>query len=199
MTLLPTAYLPSVAYCAHWAQETCVVDLGEHYIKRSERNRANILTAGGVMTLTVQLLHANRPQQPIRDMRIDYSKRWQHQHWVAMQSAYKASPYYDHYAPLFAEFYERRYDFLVDYNWQLLERIAGILHLQMPQLSEQYLSLTAGDTDCRPKQKEHVPRHYAPYIQVFSDRYPFVADLSIVDLLFCEGPQSLSILKACQL
>ena len=135
MTILPAAYLPSIEYCARWAQGPCVVDGGEHFVKRSERNRTHILTAGGVLALTVQAVRANRPRTPMRDVRIDYSKRWQHQHWTALVSAYKASP--DFASP--------------------------------------------------------------PYIQVFSDRLPFTPNLSIADLLFCEGPQSPALLKQCRL
>ena len=83
MTILPAAYLPGIEYCAHWAQEQCTIDGGEHFVKRSERNRARILSAGGVLELTVQAVRANRPRTPMRDVRIDYSKRWQHQHWTA--------------------------------------------------------------------------------------------------------------------
>ena len=93
MTILPAAYLPSVAYVAHLLRDECVIDVGEHYVKRSQRNRARILTAHGPMDLTVHLRDANRPQTPVRDVRIDYSKRWQHQHWLALVSAYGLSPY----------------------------------------------------------------------------------------------------------
>ena len=98
MVILPTAYMPSVEYVARLLREECVIDLGENYVKRSERNRASILSANGVMQLTVHVENANRPRQPIRDVRIDYSKRWQHQHWVSILSAYKSSPYFDHFA-----------------------------------------------------------------------------------------------------
>ena len=92
MTILPLAYLPSVEYFAHLLCGGCVVDLGEHFVKRSERNRARILATDGVMELTVHVCHANRPRQPVRDVRIDYSKRWQHQHWGALVASYKGSP-----------------------------------------------------------------------------------------------------------
>ena len=68
MTILPAAYLPSIEYCARWAQGQCVVDGGEHFVKRSERNRTHILTAGGVLALTVQAVRANRPRTPMRDV-----------------------------------------------------------------------------------------------------------------------------------
>ena len=72
MTILPVAYMPSVEYVARLLREESVVDLGEHYIKRSQRNRAQILSANGVMSLTVNVENANRPRQMIKDVRIDY-------------------------------------------------------------------------------------------------------------------------------
>ena len=108
MTILPLAYLPSVEYFAHLLCGGCVVDLGEHFVKRSERNRARILATDGVMELTVHVCHANRPRQPVRDVRIDYSKRWQHQHWGALVASYKGSPYFDFYAEYFEPFYPCR-------------------------------------------------------------------------------------------
>ena len=90
MTILPAAYLPSVEYFWHLAQGGCVVDLGEHFVKRSERNRARILATDGAMELTAHVRHADRPCQPMRDMRLDYSKRWQHQHWGALTASYKS-------------------------------------------------------------------------------------------------------------
>ena len=122
-----------------------MVDGGEHFVKRSERNRTHILTAGGVLALTVQAVRANRPRTPMRDVRIDYSKRWQHQHWTALVSAYKASPYFDHYAPRFEPFYTRRYEFLFDYDLRLMETIAELLGLPMPAVSEADLT---GGADC---------------------------------------------------
>ncbi|MBO5686885.1 MAG: WbqC family protein, partial [Alistipes sp.] len=114
MVILPTAYMPSVEYVARLLREECVIDLGENYVKRSQRNRASILSANGVMQLTVHVENANRPRQPMRDVRIDYSKRWQHQHWVSILSAYKSSPYFDHFASELEPFYRREWRFLVD-------------------------------------------------------------------------------------
>ena len=116
MTILPSAYLPSIEYVAHLLREDCVIDVNENYIKRSERNRTSILSANGVMSLTVNVENANRMRQPMRDVKIDYSKRWQHQHWVSILSAYKSSPYFDHFAGEIEPFYRREWRYLVDYN-----------------------------------------------------------------------------------
>lgn len=197
MTILPLAYLGSVAYYAHLLNGDCSVDLGEHFVKRSERNRARILAAAGTMELTVPVCHANRPCTPMRDMRIDYSKRWQHQHWGALVASYKASPFFDHYAPHFEPFYRTEYRYLVDYNRELLSAVCGLLRISEPVFSECYLVASAGVLDLRPKRKEGTDFAPVPYFQVFSDRMSFVPNLSIVDLLFAEGPAAVSVLRRC--
>ena len=201
MTILPVAYMPSVEYVARLLREESVVDLGEHYIKRSQRNRAQILSANGVMSLTVNVENANRPRQRMTDVRIDYSKRWQHQHWVSIMSAYKSSPYFDHYAHLLEPFYKREWRYLVDYNMEYLSTLLRLLGVEdKVNISEKYVAAREDDVDLRPKHNEGSTFVAEPYFQVFSDRMPFVANLSILDLLLCEGPQAVSaVLMRCGL
>lgn len=201
----------STEYFARLLREECVIDLGEHYVKRSERNRASILSANGVMRLTVHVVNGNRPQQPVRDMRIDYSKRWQHQHWISIVSAYKSSPYFDHYAEHIEPFYRRQWRWLVDYDMEYtraLLRLAG--SAAEPRVSESYVEAAAGDLDLRggrgvrcghEKGHEEGPTFVAePYVQVFSDRMPFAPNLSMLDLLLCEGPSAIdAVLMRCRL
>ena len=193
--------MPSVEYVARLLREECVIDLGENYVKRSERNRASILSANGVMQLTVHVENANRPRQPMRDVKIDYSKRWQHQHWVSILSAYKSSPYFDHYAEELEPFYRREWRYLVDYNMEYLQSLLRLLGAKCEvRLSEQYVEAEQGDLDLRPKHNEGSTFVAEPYVQVFSDRMPFVENLSVLDLLMCEGPAAVSaVLMRCQL
>lgn len=198
MTILPLAYLPSVEYLWHLKQGACIIDLGEHFVKRSERNRTRILAPDGVMELTVPVRHANRPRQPMRDVRLDYSKRWQHQHWGALTACYKSAPYFDHYAGRFEPFYRNEYRYLVDYDLQLLEVLCTLLRVEMPPLSERYVEAAPEDLDLRARHKEGPALLAEPYVQVFSDRLPFAANLSAADLLFAEGPGSASVLARCR-
>ena len=193
--------MPSVEYVARLLREECVIDLGENYIKRSERNRARILSANGVMPLTVHVENGNRPRQRMRDVKIDYSKRWQHQHWVSILSAYKSSPYFDHYAEELEPFYRREWRYLVDYNMEYLQSLLRLLGAKCEvRLSEQYVEAEQGDLDLRPKHNEGSTFVAEPYFQVFSDRIPFEANLSVLDLLMCEGPAAVSaVLMRCQL
>ncbi len=201
MTILPLAYMPSVEYVARLLREECVIDVGENYVKRSERNRAYILSANKVMPLTVNVVGGNRPRYPMREVEIDYSKRWQHQHWVSILSAYKSSPYFDHYAPYLEPFYRREWRYLVDYNRELLEVLLRLLgaKCELP-LSEQYVEAQEGDLDLRPKHRKGSTFVAEPYFQNFSERMPFQPNLSVLDLLLCEGPAAIDdVLMRCQL
>ena len=193
--------MPSVEYVARLLREECVIDLGENFIKRSQRNRASILTANGVMQLTVNVENANRPRQRMRDVKIDYSKRWQHQHWVSIMSAYKSSPYFDHFAHEIEPFYRNEWRYLVDYNMEYLEVLLRLLGVKRElSVSNEYIVADEVDIDLRPKQKEGSTFVAEPYFQVFSDRLPFEPNLSILDLLMCEGREAMDgVLMHCQL
>ena len=196
MTILPLQYFGSTEYWTALIKggDEVVIDLGENYVKRSERNRTTILASEGVMQLSVQLAHANRPRQPMRTMAIDYSKRWQHQHRMAIESAYRSSPYYDYYAPLLRGLYDRAWERLVDLDIATLEIICKALKICMPRLSESYVTASTDDIDMRDKRRGST-FVAEPYIQVFCDRMPFVPNLSILDLVMCEGPEAIDILR----
>ena len=200
MIILPSAYFGSTEYwtAIRKGGDDVIIDLGENYVKRSERNRTEIMTSGGVMQLSVQLSHANKPRQPMRSMQIDYSKRWQHQHFVAMESAYRSSPYYDYYAERFMKLYDREWRYLVDLNYATLETVCSILKCPIPRISESYIVATEEDIDLRDKKRGST-FVAEPYVQVFSDRLDFEPRLSIFDLIMCEGPEANGVLAACQL
>ena len=200
MIILPSVYFGSTEYWTAIVKggNDVVIDLGEHYVKRSERNRTEIMTAGGVMQLSIHIQQANRPRQPMRSIKVDYSKRWQHQHLVAMESAYRNSPYYDYYAERFMKLYNKEWRYLADLNLATLEEVCSILKRPVPRISESYIEASAEDIDLRVK-KSGATFEAAPYIQVFSDRFDFEPRLSIYDLIMCEGPASSELLASCRL
>ena len=201
MTILPLTYWGNVEYFANLLRggEEAVIDLGENYVKRSERNRTEIVTPTGGMVLSVPLIKANRPRTPMRDMRIDNSKRWQHQHWVAILSAYRSSPYFDYVADRIASIYEREWNFLTDLNREILQAEFDILGIEPKhKLSEVYIEPSENIIDLRDKKRESQFRS-PQYFQMFMDRTPFVENASMLDLLMCEGREAISLLDSCQL
>ncbi len=203
MTVLGLTYLGNIRYYTHLYLTECVVDIHENYAKQSYRNRCEIMGANGPLTLVVPVIKSpNFDKTKVRDVRIDYSKRWQHQHWLSIVSAYKNSPYFDFYAERFEPFYRQKFDLLLDFNVGLtrlvLELLSGTGQLQF---SDRYIEQPAGEdlrNSLSPKTRLSKPDpifNPSPYWQVFSDRMPFAPNLSILDLLMCEGPGAVDVLQ----
>lgn len=197
MLILPATYLPDIEYITRLlaAGDDHIIDCGEHYIKRSVRNRTRIMTANGVLELTVPVVNANRPRTAMHKMQIDYSKPWQHQHWVAIESAYRSSAYFDFIAERLRPFYTENYTSLVEFNLAILTTLLAFLGYTKPlKTTTEYVVATENDVDLRPKHRttEFSTPHY---FQLFSDRLPFAENLSILDLLMSEGDYAVSLLK----
>ena len=201
MVVLPLTYWGSIEHFAHLQQagEEAIIDLGENYVKRSERNRTEIVTPTGGMVLSVPLVKANRPRTPMRDIRIDNTKRWQHQHWVAILSAYRSSPYFDYIADRIAPIYEQEWEYLIDLNREILQAEFDILGIEPKhRFSEHYIEPSEEVIDLRDKKRES---HFSSpqYFQMFMDRTPFVENASMLDLLMCEGREAIELLDSCRL
>ena len=197
MLILPATYLPDIEYITRLlaAGDDYIIDCGEHYIKRSVRNRTRIMTANGVLELTVPVVNANRPRTAMHKMQIDYSKPWQHQHWVAIESAYRSSAYFDFIAERLRPFYSENNTSLVEFNLAILTTLLAFLGYTKPlKTTTEYVVATENDVDLRPKHRttEFSTPHY---FQLFSDRLPFAENLSILDLLMSEGDYATSLLK----
>ena len=201
--LLSTAYLGNVQYYTKLISGEAEIDLWENYRKQSYRNRCDILTANGACSLIVPVLHLSGQKIRTKDVRIDRSKKWRHQHWQSIVSAYGKAPFFDHYAGAFESMYATEYEFLADWNRDLLQLTLRLLHLETQVVyADSYREAVPETSDFRdalspkPRLRRHDPAFRSmPYYQIFSDRMPFVENLSIIDLLFCEGPETVSIIK----
>ena len=197
MKILPLAYLGSIEWWREALSPDAVIDVGENYIKQSCRNRCEIATASGRMALTANVVKgASIHKRAVKDMRLDYSKRWQHQHSVALRSAYRSSAYYDYWADLLIPFYEQPHEWLYDFDRGLVDVVRKIANIQGElRFSEEYIVAGKGDVDLRGHDFLG-PREDAPnYWQVFMERVPFESNLSVVDYLFNEDRNLTPIIK----
>ncbi|MCD7969469.1 MAG: WbqC family protein [Alistipes sp.] len=207
MDILPLHYLGNIQYFSKLCCTACVIDPHETYRKQSYRSRCEIQAANGRMALVVNVVNpGNFTRTAVREVRLDHSKRWRHIHWQSLVSAYKNSPYFDFYAPRIEPFYRREYRFLYDLSAELLETMLEMLGITLrPEFSQRYIEVDGTDPsvrdyrDCispKPRLALTDPHFRAePYWQVFSDRFPFEANLSVIDLLFCEGPAAAEVLR----
>lgn len=202
--LLSTTYLgPVQFYTKFLLYEEVLIETLENYQKQSYRNRCIILSANGKLPLTIPV-SKDQPKVLTRDIRIDNKLEWQKNHWTSIESAYSASPFFEFFMDEFLPFYNRRYEFLLDFNLELQEMLLRHLEIDTPyKLTQAYQSESPADTDdyrdaIHPKKRmkrEDFLFRPAFYYQVFRDRYGFVPNLSIIDLLFNEGPNAENILK----
>lgn len=199
MLILPSLYWGSTEYYAHiieYGEDNCILDVHEHFIKRSERNRTVLMTANGVLPISVHLKKANRMQVPIGEMEIDYSERWAMEQLTAIRSAYHTSAYYDTLENDIRDIILSKERDLLSLNRRTFRFSAEWLGIDYTKIreSDAYVHCGTDDLDLRPKGAlGH--ETMAEYFQLFSDRFPFTKNLSILDLLMSEGNESRHILQ----
>jgi len=191
--LLCSAYLPPVSFfTAIKKGGDVVIEQYDNYCKQTYRNRCVIATAGGRQTLTIPVVKPDGPKQLMKDVRISDHGEWRHQHWNALESAYMNSPFFMYYQDDFRPFYEKKYEFLLDFNMDLTMLIMELASIKKQlRLTESYEKKNPDVLDLRDMIEPGInePENPRPYWQVFRQKYGFQPNLSAVDLLFNMGPE----------
>ena len=199
MTLFTTAYFPSISYMARFLQEDApVIEIWETYHKQTYRNRCRVMTANGVESLSVPVVKVNGNHTMTKDMAISPTEPWQHIHSRCLESAYKASPYFDHYYDYLRPVFEGQFERLIDLNDTALQVV-----LKMLKVKKEIVHTTDYVRECEndlcevftPK-KLFDEKLFPAYYQVFSEKFAFAADLSVLDLVFNMGPEALEHLRS---
>jgi len=202
--IIPVFYLGPVQYFTKFLRHNPILtEQCGNYIKQSYLNRCVILSANGPISLSIPVICPAHPKSLLESVLIDYHTPWNKIHWKAIESAYGKSPYFEFYADDFIPFYNRQYERLMDYNLRLLKLILRILGIDQPLTrTPVWQDSWPGFADYRegihPKQnrrKDDPEFNAIPYYQVFSPRFGFVPNLSIIDLIFNEGPDAIEILQ----
>ena len=241
MILLSSAYFGPIQYFSKWASVFSVnIEAHENFIKQTYRNRCEIVSANGMLKLSVPVLREDRIKIPIKETKIDYDTLWQKQHLRAIESAYRRSPYYEYYIDEFIPFFEKKTTFLYDLNYLITETILDILGWDK-QIGETNEYIPANTNPCNkntiPDNKDinsgnniidsgnriidsgnniidsgnniidfrtiigpgnkgsHDPTfRNTAYIQNFEEKYGFIPNLSVLDLIFQTGPEAKQIL-----
>ena len=200
--LLSTTYFgPIQWYQKLYRADEAWIEQHEHFVKQTYRSRCIIATTQGTQTLSIPIEHPTSNVQRstfnvqrIKDIRISDHGNWRHLHWNALQSAYGESPFFEYYEDDLRPFFEKRWTFLFDFNETIREKLCELLDISpVVRFTEKYVSGHASD------YREAInPKHPAPdpdfqprrYYQVYEAKHGFLPNLSIVDLLFNMGPES---------
>lgn len=191
--LLSTAYFPPAGYFSLIKNADIVlIEQMENYIKQTYRNRCKILASNGILNLSVPVMKGQQFKVQMKDIEIDYSKRWQQIHLRAMTSAYNRSPYFQFYSESIEKTVLKSFRFLLDLNDELLNKCLEFLNINKCILHTSFFQPDRGleqDYRYRISPKKDTGFASRPYIQVFGNNV-FVADLSILDLIFNTGPEA---------
>ena len=202
--LLQTTYFgPIQWYQKLYRYDHCMIEQYDSFRKQTYRNRCVIATANGVQALTVPVEHTNLSPLTshlsplVKDLRISDHNQWRRVHWNALQSAYSESPFFEYYADDLHPFFEQKYDYLLDFNEAIRQKVCELLDIH-PDVSytSDFRHQTSDITDYRDviNAKHPLPdADFTPkaYWQVFQHKYGFLPNLSILDLLFNMGPESI--------
>ena len=195
--LINTAYFPPVNYFSLLeSAKKAFIEREENYAKQTFRNRCYIYSANGPMMLTVPVLLGSFHKTPIKDIRVDYSKRWQQIHRGALISSYRSSPFFEYYFHLVENIIARKYEFLLDLNLNSIEVMLDAAAIKINiEYTNEFIADTISLKDYRniinPKDfRENSMEGYKKYNQVFGDRFGFIPGLSILDLIFNTGPDA---------
>jgi len=193
--ILPLFYLPPIEYFNVLIKNrsNLLIEQFEHFPKQTYRNRAVIQSPNGKLNLIVPVIKGSKVHTKVRDVKISYDFNWQRLHWMSLQTSYRSSAFFEFYEDAFAPFFEKKWDFIFDYNMEILQLLLKLLKIDSQyKLTDVYEGSYPDREDYRESIHPKINSTFTakPYFQVFEEKNAFMPNLSIVDLLFNQGPQS---------
>ena len=191
--LLPTSYFGPIGYYAILLQNpNVVIEQYEYFIKQTIRNRCTIYGANGKLILSIPKQRKSSSKILVKDLKISYNHPWQKKHWKSINSAYRSSPFFEFYEDLLFPLYQKKETFLLDFNLNLQKVILECLQFDKNiAFTDSYNEHAMNSFTDSSSYKINFPR----YNQVFMKKHGFIPNLSIIDLLFNLGVESMQYLQ----
>ena len=198
--IIHPTYFPTITdFVAMVKAQGVMFEVDDNFLKQTYRNRTYIYGANGKLALNIPVIHSQKNRQKYRDVKIFNEEKWQSLHWKSLLSAYRTSPFFEYYEDDLQPLFNTKEDYILDYNFKCLDVIYSCLQLECnTSKSITYQKTVVDKTDLRHlvNAKKEPFQHFDTYTQVFSNKYGFISNLSILDLLFNEGPNALNYLES---
>ena len=198
MLFIPTYFSPISQYVAMFQNDEIIFEVEDNYQKQTYRNRCNIYGANGKLQLNIPIVHSKKGgRQKTKDIRIDQSERWQQLHFRSIQMAYRSSPYFEFYEDDLLPLYEENQKFLLDFNLKCHNFLIDAIQEEVPfsKTDEYEVAPKVKDMRFLANARKEATYNFEKYTQVFDDKFGFIPNLSILDLLFMEGPNAITYLQ----
>jgi len=196
--LIHLPYFPNIAtMVAIFNFDSIALEYWDNYTKQTYRNRTKILGPNGVLNLTIPVIHSQKERNLYRAVRIKNEENWQLNHWKSIKTAYNSSPFFEFYQDELLPLFTSNFEYLFDFNQNCLTTVLDLLdiELKLGQTTKFNSEYSTGDFRSLIIAKNEPEFQFEPYTQVFEDRFSFKPNLSILDLLFNEGPNTVNYLK----
>ena len=196
--LLSTAYLAPISYYAILLkQNNSMIEYHEHFIKKSIRNRCDIMNTNGRLSLSIPVNRKTKTKTKISKIKISYAENWQKNHWKSIVSSYNSSPFFEYYKDKLKPYFLKEEEYLIDFNNNLQKEILALLKIKFTITYNSIYKRTGDFTDLR--DNNSIKINTIRYDQVFMEKHKFINNLSIIDLLFNMGPESLDYIHQLQI
>lgn len=196
--LLSTAYLAPISYYAILLkQNNSMIEYHEHFVKKSIRNRCDIMNTNGRLSLSIPVNRKTKTKTKISKIKISYAENWQKNHWKSIVSSYNSSPFFEYYKDKLKPYFLKEEEYLIDFNNNLQKEILALLKIKFTITYNSIYKRTGDFTDLR--DNNSIKINTIRYDQVFMEKHKFINNLSIIDLLFNMGPESLDYLHQLQI
>jgi hypothetical protein len=199
--LVHPSYFPSISHFAVMAQSDKIVfEMEDNFQKQTNRNRMYIYSPNGIQLLNIPVKNSNSPHQKSKDIQLETAFDWQKQHFKSLEAAYRNSPFFEFFEDDIKPIFLKKYTFLMDLNLETMEIMSKCLGMKFEVLSTEEYFKNTNKTDFRSLINGKKDGYkFEIYPQVFEQKFGFINNLSILDLLFNEGRYALNYLKKQQL
>ncbi|WP_299012357.1 WbqC family protein [uncultured Polaribacter sp.] len=194
---IPTYFSPIAQYQEIIRATEVAFEMEDNFQKQSYRNRCYIYNTNGRQLLNIPVKHPKTSfRKKTKDTLIENAQNWQDQHFKSLKTAYRNSPFFEFYVDDLIPIFEKKYKFLQDLNIDTFLYIKDALQLENKVVKTKAYATGSLSKDYRhlADAKKTPARFYKPYTQMFDEKYGFIPNLSVLDLLFMEGPNSISFL-----
>jgi len=198
--IIHPTYFPDINFFSHLIKSNNILfEINDNYQKQTLRNRSSIYGSNGKLKLIIPVKFSSSKKEKLKDIRICYNTNWQKIHLKSIQTAYRSSPYFEFFQDYFFEIFEKKEKFLIDINLKSIDIIYDILELNFNyKLTSDYktnYNMLIDKRELSKKSKAELNNLIKPYHQVFEENHGFIPNLSIIDLIFNHGINSLDFFK----
>ncbi|MBJ6366963.1 WbqC family protein [Snuella sedimenti] len=198
--LIHPTYFPNIAHFVAMVKANHIqFEVEDNFLKQTYRNRTYIYGANGKLALHIPVIHTQKNRQKYKDVKIFNAENWQVTHWKSLLSAYRTSPFFEYYEDELFPLFNCKMDYILDFNLKCFEVICECLQLELNTSKSQTFNKSVENCeDFRylVNAKKEQQQSFDAYTQVFDNKHGFIPNLSILDLLFNEGPNALNYLES---